>query len=103
MHTATKDGVWINARIAATGNPEKTREHAALAVRDGTIAQASEVLAENQNVAGCGAVHCRDQMQQSRLAGARRPHQCDEFTARDGDVNIFQRGHVKFVADVFLG
>jgi imidazolonepropionase len=38
MHTASKDGVWINARIAATGNPEQTMEHAALAVRDGVIA-----------------------------------------------------------------
>jgi imidazolonepropionase len=45
MHTASKDGVWINARIAATGNPEQTQQHAALAVRDGVIAWMGDTAA----------------------------------------------------------
>jgi imidazolonepropionase len=45
MHTASKDGVWINARIAATGNPEIKIEHAALAVRDGKVAWMGDTAA----------------------------------------------------------
>ncbi|HXA46714.1 MAG TPA: imidazolonepropionase [Burkholderiaceae bacterium] len=38
MYFGTDDGIWTNARIALSGNPEHTLEHAAIVVKDGVVA-----------------------------------------------------------------
>jgi len=38
MHVPHQDGIWINARIAAQGDPDRTLEQAALVVRNGMVA-----------------------------------------------------------------
>lgn len=38
MHTDSRDGIWHNARIAPTGNPDNVIEHGAIVVRNGIIA-----------------------------------------------------------------
>jgi hypothetical protein len=49
------------------------------------------------------AIETAEQMHERGLAGAGRPHERDKFAARDGDVDVFEREHVEFVANIFLG
>src|SRR5579883_1244091 len=72
-------------------------------VRDGAIVKSAQILTQHENLAVAGPVHGGDQMQQGGFAGTGWTHQCDKLAARDRDVDVFERDHVKFVANVLLG
>ncbi len=60
-------------------------------------------MAKNQDLAASGPVHRRNQVQQSGFARAGWSHQCQEFSADNGDINFLQRDDVKLVANEFFG
>src|SRR6476646_6684785 len=62
------------------------------------VAEAEDVLAQHQQLAGGRPVNRSNHVQQSRLAGTGRAHQGEKFTAADFDGNVVQRLDLEGVA-----
>ena len=62
----------------------------------------AEVLAVDDDLARGRPVEPGDQVQQGRLARARRPHQGEEFPLVDGQVEVDEDRDAELVAPVFL-
>ncbi len=66
------------------------------------LAQVAEILAVDDDLAPGGPVEPGDQVQERRLARARRPHQREVLAFADREVEIHQHGDPELVAAVFL-
>ncbi len=61
--------------------------------RELVLVAAGDRLAGDRDLALVGDVESRDEVQQRRLAAARRPHDRDELARRDVEVDAAQRAH----------
>ncbi|CDN44431.1 hypothetical protein BN871_EV_00170 [Paenibacillus sp. P22] len=98
-HERQRDVLLQAERVEQVEILEHESELAAPEQRQLAFGQAGRIDAAHLDRAGCRLVDRRQQIEQGRLAAARRAHDADEFSGADVEIDAFQR----FIADLAFG